>query len=50
MKRKKSEWTLGGVGLWLIAAILATVFVCSRSGPPPDPPEPAIEVEVEVVE
>ena len=50
MKRRKNEWTLGGVGLWLIAAILATVLVCSQTEQPRTPTAPPVEVDVEVVE
>jgi len=52
--RAKSQWTPGGIVLWLIAAILATLVVCF--GAEPDSVEPAsdrgrpIEQEVEVVE
>ncbi len=52
--RAKSQWTPGGIVLWLIAAILATLVVCF--GAEPDSVEPApdrgrpIELEVEVVE
>ncbi|MFA9410686.1 MAG: hypothetical protein ACERK0_05450 [Deltaproteobacteria bacterium] len=50
--RAKSKWTPGGIVLWLIAAALATLIVCSRSEPASAPP-PAMddgEVEVELVE
>ncbi|MDH3817752.1 MAG: hypothetical protein OES21_04010 [Myxococcales bacterium] len=50
--RAKSKWTPGGIVLWLIAAALATLIVCSRSEPASAPP-PAmddVEVEVELVE
>ena len=32
--RAKSQWTPGGIVLWLVAALIATVLVCSerRSG------------------
>jgi len=50
--RAKSKWTPGGIVLWLIAAIVATLVVCSQSRP--ESGEPAVtdelEVEVEVVE
>ena len=48
--RVKSEWTPSGVVLWLIAAIAATLVVCSqRSAAPPassEAPEPEVEFEV----
>lgn len=52
--RAKSQWTPGGIVLWLIAAILATLVVCL--GAEPESAEPTlgrdrpIELEVEVVE
>ena len=46
--RTKSKWTPGGIALWLIAAILATVIVCSEAPPKPDEIAPADEVEVDV--
>lgn len=52
MTRTKSQWTLGGIGLWLIAAILATLIVCTQRKPAdePAPPPSGAEIEVEVVE
>lgn len=50
--REKSQWTPGGIALWLIAAILATLLVCARADPNPQP-APAreeVELEVEIVE
>lgn len=47
--RAKSTWTPGGIALWLIAAILATLIVCSESEAPEDAPSPSDEVEVEVL-
>jgi len=50
--RAKNKWTPGGIVLWLIAAVLATLIVCSQS-PPTAPPLPAtndVEIEVELVE
>jgi hypothetical protein len=34
--------------LWLIAAVLATVIVCSQSERPPEAPSPSDEVEFEL--
>ena len=50
--RAKSQWTPGGMALWLIAAILATLVVCSqiRPTPEPSPSEGEIEFEFEVAE
>lgn len=52
--RAKSEWTPGGIVLWLIAAILATLVVCFGAEPesaePEADPDRSIELEVEVVE
>ena len=52
--RAKSQWTPGGSLLWLIAAILASLVVCSRSKPAAKPAaEPADvneEVEIELIE
>lgn len=46
--RAKSKWTPGGIALWLIAAVLATLIVCSQSGPAPGPPAVTDEVEIEL--
>lgn len=46
--RAKSQWTLGGVTLWLIAAILATLVVCSQTASDPRLPGESSEVELEV--
>jgi len=46
--RAKSQWTPGGIALWLIAAVLATFIVCSETKEP-SPSGAPIEVEVEVV-
>lgn len=46
--RAKSQWTPGGIALWLIAAILATLVVCSQAGREPKPPVPEGEIEFEV--
>lgn len=50
--RAKSQWTPGGIVLWLIAAILATLVVCSEVEPKPASPDMQrdIEFEVETVE
>ncbi|MGB9341452.1 MAG: hypothetical protein WCB63_19585 [Polyangiales bacterium] len=50
--RAKSKWTPGGLFLWLIAAVLASLVVCSQSAPAPEP-RPAtdeVEIELELVE
>ena len=47
--RAKSQWTPGGLGLWLIAAILATAIVCGQLEPGQPSEEADVEVEVEVV-
>jgi len=50
--RAKSKWTPGGIALWLIAAVLATLIVWSQTRPTSGPqglPDDA-EVEVEFVE
>ena len=47
--RVRSEWTPGGIALWLIAAILATLVVCTqteRKEPPSAPPDPPVDFEV----
>jgi hypothetical protein len=50
--RVKSPWTPGSIALWLIAAILATLVVCSQVPPAPKPSAGAggAEVEVQIVE
>jgi len=48
--RAKSKWTPEGIVLWLIAAVLATLVVCSQSPPETSAPATADEVEVEVLE
>lgn len=52
MTRTRSQWTLGGIGLWLIAAILATLIVCTQTRPADRPAASSAdaEIEVEVVE
>lgn len=53
--RAKTKWTPGGILLWLIAAIVATIVVCSQSPPasePPasEPPAASDQVDFELVE
>lgn len=50
--RKKSQWSPGSIVLWLIAAILATLIVCTRADPKPEPSgvPGEVELEVEIVE
>ena len=48
--REKSQWTVGGIALWLIAAILATLIVCTRFEPEPEPPGRSDEVDLEIIE
>ncbi len=51
--RARSQWTLEGIILWLVAAVVATLAVCSQPPPPaPGPPAPGddAEVELEVLE
>lgn len=50
--RVKSPWTPGSIALWLIAAILATLVVCSQVPPAPERSAGAggVQVEVEIVE
>jgi hypothetical protein len=51
--RDKSQWTPGGIVLWLIAAILATLIVCTERDPEPEPPPGApveVELEVEIID
>lgn len=43
--RPKSQWNPEIVALWLIAAILATLIVCSKKPPAFEPPAETIEVE-----
>ena len=45
--RVRSQWTPGGIGLWLIAAILATLVVCSQLEPQTPSPEPDSGVFIE---
>ena len=46
--RAKTQWTPGGIVLWLIAAILATLVVCSQAKREPEPSKSRDEVEFEV--
>ena len=46
--RDKNQWTPGGIILWLIAAILATLLVCTGADPEPGPSPASGEVELEV--
>jgi hypothetical protein len=50
--RAKSKWTPGGLFLWLIAAVLASLVVCSQSAPDPErlPAGDEVEIELELVE
>ena len=45
---EKSQWTPAGIVLWLIAAILATLIVCSRTEPDRKPAQAADEVQLDV--
>lgn len=47
--RAKSQWTPGGITLWLIAAIIATLIVCSRAPDEPQDRAPSDEIELEVL-
>ena len=46
--RAKSQWTPGGIVLWLIAAILATFIVCTATAPDENRELSPAEVEFEV--
>jgi hypothetical protein len=46
--REKSQWTPAGVVLWLIAAILATLIVCTQTKPAQKPEQASDEVELEI--
>ena len=46
--RTKSQWTPGGIVLWLIAAILASLIVCNETEPDEKRGLPPAEVEFEV--
>lgn len=47
--RAKSQWTPGGITLWLIAAILATLIVCSEAPNEPQHRASGDEIELEVL-
>lgn len=47
--RVRSEWTPGGIVLWLIAAIVATFVVCTqteKTEPPATAPDPPVDFEL----
>ena len=46
--RINTKWTPSGIVLWLIAAIIATLVVCSQAPPPDTRPKMPAEVEFEV--
>ena len=46
--RTKSQWTPGNIALWLIAAILATLIVCSDAPRRSDDLAPTDVVEFQV--
>jgi len=49
--RVRSKWTPGGMALWLIAAIVATLVVCNGSKPrQPTTSNPGAAIDVEIVE
>ena len=48
--RLKATWTPGGIVLWLIAAIAATLIVCVKSQTASKHSGQEREVEVEVLE
>lgn len=50
--RVNAKWTPSGIVLWLMAAGIATLVVCtgSREPPPPEPPPAEIEFEIEMSE
>ena len=50
--REKSQWTPGSIALWLIAAILATLLVCTRAEPKTEPSRApgGVELDVEIVD
>lgn len=52
--RVESKWTPRGIVLWLIAAIAATLIVCSQlpEAPPAEPqaPKGGFDLDVDVVE
>lgn len=52
--RVESKWTPGGIVLWLIAAIVASLIVCSQSRPATEPspaaPTGEFDLDVDIVE
>ncbi|HET6416890.1 MAG TPA: hypothetical protein VFG22_11390 [Polyangiales bacterium] len=46
--RAQSKWTATGIVLWLIAAVAATLLVCSETAPPPEAAATPQGDEVEV--
>lgn len=49
--RVRSTWTPGGIALWLIAAIAATLVVCSQTESPQTPSVPSeSSIEFEVID
>jgi hypothetical protein len=50
--RTRSQWTPGSIVLWLIAAIIATLIVCSGIPPQPAPSSGAggAALDVEIVD
>lgn len=46
--RVKSKWTPSGIILWLVAAIVATVVVCSKAPPPEAVPMAPVDIDFEV--
>ena len=46
--RINTKWTPSGIVLWIIAAIIATLVICSQAPPPDARPEVSDEVEFEV--
>lgn len=46
--RVNTKWTPSGIVLWLIAAIVATLVVCSKAPPPDSESEGPVEIDFEV--
>lgn len=46
--RVNAKWTPSEIGLWLIAAVIATLVVCTGSSERPLPKAPPTEIEFEV--
>ncbi len=46
--RVHTKWTPSGIVLWLIAAVVATLVVCSQTPAPDAAPKAPAEVEFEV--